>query len=144
SGAAQRLGGGGRARLLATGANGPVGSREAAGRVALDRYRNAGGIAPIAGLRYGACFSSGRRLNYNGPMHRQPLFDLLSRYQRDFPEELQTVLRIRQLVASREDCFLRTCRPGHVTGSAWVVSPDRRRCLLVHHAKLDRWLQPGG
>jgi 8-oxo-dGTP pyrophosphatase MutT (NUDIX family) len=34
--------------------------------------------------------------------------------------------------------------PGHFTASAFVVCPERRRVLLVHHAKLQRWLQPGG
>lgn len=34
--------------------------------------------------------------------------------------------------------------PGHITGSAWILSPDRTRVLLTHHAKLDRWLQLGG
>ncbi len=34
--------------------------------------------------------------------------------------------------------------PGHFTASAFVLSPDRRSLLLIHHAKLDRWLQPGG
>jgi len=26
----------------------------------------------------------------------------------------------------------------------WTVSADGRRVLLLHHRKLDRWLQPGG
>jgi len=34
--------------------------------------------------------------------------------------------------------------PGHFTASGFVVSPDRRTLLLVHHTKLERWLQPGG
>ena len=34
--------------------------------------------------------------------------------------------------------------PGHFTASAFVLSPDKRSLLLIHHAKLDRWLQPGG
>jgi 8-oxo-dGTP pyrophosphatase MutT (NUDIX family) len=34
--------------------------------------------------------------------------------------------------------------PGHFTASGFVVSPDRASLLLVHHAKLDKWLQPGG
>lgn len=34
--------------------------------------------------------------------------------------------------------------PGHLTASAFILDPDRRRVLLVHHAKLGRWLQPGG
>jgi 8-oxo-dGTP pyrophosphatase MutT (NUDIX family) len=38
----------------------------------------------------------------------------------------------------------RNVEPGHFTASAFVLSPDRRRVLLVHHGKLGRWLQPGG
>ncbi len=34
--------------------------------------------------------------------------------------------------------------PGHFTASGFVLSPDRQALLLIHHAKLDRWLQPGG
>ena len=34
--------------------------------------------------------------------------------------------------------------PGHFTASAFVLSPDGRSLLLIHHSKLDRWLQPGG
>lgn len=35
-------------------------------------------------------------------------------------------------------------RPGHVTASGFVASPDRNSVALIHHRKLDRWLQPGG
>jgi len=34
--------------------------------------------------------------------------------------------------------------PGHFTASGFVVSPDQSALLLVHHRRLDRWLQPGG
>lgn len=34
--------------------------------------------------------------------------------------------------------------PGHFTASAFVIAPDRRSVLLIHHARLQRWLQPGG
>lgn len=77
-------------------------------------------------------------------MHRKPLLDLLRRYRARHPAESATTDRIRALVEAHPDCFERSCRPGHVTGSALVVSPDQRRCLLVHHRKLGRWLQPGG
>ena len=50
----------------------------------------------------------------------------------------------RSSSSSHADCFDRTCRPGHVTASAWVDDAGRDRLLLVHHRKLDRWLQPGG
>lgn len=42
------------------------------------------------------------------------------------------------------DAYLRTHLPGHITGSAFIVSEDLTKTLLVHHAKLNRWLQPGG
>lgn len=77
-------------------------------------------------------------------MHRKPLLKMLATYAAQHPEECQVAERIASLVREHEDCFARTCRPGHVTGSAWVLSPDRQRCVLVHHAKLGRWLQPGG
>mgnify|MGYP005850545099 CR=1 FL=1 len=77
-------------------------------------------------------------------MHRKPLLDLLDRYAARHPEEDPTVARMRALVTARPDCFERSCAPGHVTGSAFVLSADRTRVLLVHHRKLDRWLQPGG
>ncbi len=33
---------------------------------------------------------------------------------------------------------------GHITASAWVLSPKRTEILLTHHRKLNRWLQLGG
>jgi len=77
-------------------------------------------------------------------VHRKPLLELLDRYRAQHPGEGATVERIRALVEAHPECFARSCAPGHVTGSAFVVSPDLRRCLLVHHRKLDCWLQPGG
>ncbi|MEX2309462.1 MAG: NUDIX hydrolase [Pirellulales bacterium] len=77
-------------------------------------------------------------------MHRRPLLDMLARYRQVFPGESPVVDRICALVESHADCFERTCRPGHITAAAWILSPDRRRHLLTHHRKLDRWLQLGG
>ena len=34
--------------------------------------------------------------------------------------------------------------PGHFTVSLFVLSLETRRVLLIHHTKLERWLQPGG
>lgn len=47
-------------------------------------------------------------------------------------------------VMAEAACLERTCVPGHLTGSAWIVSPDRSQVLLTHHRKLDKWLQLGG
>jgi 8-oxo-dGTP pyrophosphatase MutT (NUDIX family) len=77
-------------------------------------------------------------------MHRRPLLEMLARYRAAFPGEAVVVDRICRLVEGHRDCFERTCRPGHITAAAWILSADRRRCLLTHHRKLNRWLQLGG
>jgi 8-oxo-dGTP pyrophosphatase MutT (NUDIX family) len=48
-------------------------------------------------------------------------------------------------LARRNDPFDRSrFDPGHFTASGFVVSPDGSSLLLIHHRRLDRWLQPGG
>jgi 8-oxo-dGTP pyrophosphatase MutT (NUDIX family) len=42
------------------------------------------------------------------------------------------------------DALQRTCTAGHLTASALVVDPADERFVVLHHRKLDRWLQPGG
>jgi len=42
------------------------------------------------------------------------------------------------------DCISTANVYGHITASAWVLSPDRTETLLTHHKKLNRWLQLGG
>jgi ADP-ribose pyrophosphatase YjhB (NUDIX family) len=76
--------------------------------------------------------------------HRAHLIDLLTDYRRRFPGEAETVARIRALVDEHDDCMLRSCAPGHVTASAWILDANRERFLLTHHRKLERWLQVGG
>ncbi|MDA3039233.1 MAG: NUDIX hydrolase [Actinomycetota bacterium] len=47
-------------------------------------------------------------------------------------------------IDQHEDALLRSCLAGHLTGSALVVDSSTGNVLLLHHAKLQRWLQPGG
>jgi 8-oxo-dGTP pyrophosphatase MutT (NUDIX family) len=77
-------------------------------------------------------------------MSRWPLLEILARYRDTFPDEAPVVDRICALVHDHADCFQRTCRPGHITAAAWILSADRGHALLTHHRKLDRWLQLGG
>jgi 8-oxo-dGTP pyrophosphatase MutT (NUDIX family) len=72
------------------------------------------------------------------------LLDLLARYEARHPDEREIVARFDALLRKHPDCFLRHCDPGHVTASAWILSPDEDAVLLGHHRKLDRWLQLGG
>jgi 8-oxo-dGTP pyrophosphatase MutT (NUDIX family) len=79
-------------------------------------------------------------------VHRAAVLKLLQAHAArpgDAPEAAMTADTIR-FVAGHADCLLRSCATGHLTGSAWIVSPDRRRTLLTHHHKLDKWLQLGG
>ncbi len=52
--------------------------------------------------------------------------------------------RILAFVRRHAFPFDRGIAEGHLTGSAITVSSDGRQVLLLHHRKLDRWLQPGG
>ena len=52
--------------------------------------------------------------------------------------------RFDAFIDSYPDCFDRSCRVGHITGSAWILDRTGERVLLTHHRKLGRWLQPGG
>ena len=75
-----------------------------------------------------------------------PVFRLLQAH-RVLPldaHEAAMVDEIIRFVETHPDCLSRQCAPGHLTGSAWIVSPDRTRTLLTHHHKLDKWLQLGG
>ncbi|MBP9752577.1 MAG: NUDIX hydrolase [Proteobacteria bacterium] len=42
------------------------------------------------------------------------------------------------------DCFERSCIEGHFTGSSWLLSKDHKKALILHHKKLNQWLQLGG
>ena len=79
-------------------------------------------------------------------MNRAPVLALLRAHARLGlgPEESAAVAETIALVEGSPQCLLRTCMPGHLTGSAWVLSPDRRRTLLTLHRKLGKWLQLGG
>ncbi len=77
-------------------------------------------------------------------MHRRPLIDLLLRYGSIDRDCAAIAQRFLEFVRRHDDCLLRSCVPGHITASAWILAADHRQCLLTHHRKLDRWLQLGG
>ena len=75
--------------------------------------------------------------------NRQELIQALSKYTSNFKEETEFRKRFLSLLEN-VNAFQRTHLPGHLTGSAWICNQDFSKVLLVHHAKLNRWLQPGG
>ncbi|MCX8491954.1 MAG: NUDIX hydrolase [Cyclobacteriaceae bacterium] len=76
-------------------------------------------------------------------MNRKVLIQLLENYLSPFQEEQLFKRHFLELLKDA-NAFQRTHLPGHITGSAWVVNADANKTLLVHHAKLNKWVQPGG
>lgn len=72
------------------------------------------------------------------------LLELLSKYRFGNPEDAPTADEFRRFIEDNPACCERSLRIGHLTGSAWLVSPDGNSALLMRHRKLGRWLQPGG
>ena len=69
---------------------------------------------------------------------------LLQAYDSLYPEEITAKQTILTFVDTYEDCFERSLEVGHITGSCWLLNKNRSKSLLLHHAKLDKWLQLGG
>jgi 8-oxo-dGTP pyrophosphatase MutT (NUDIX family) len=77
-------------------------------------------------------------------MNRAQLIRAFCNYQTSFEEESLFVPRFLSLLRNFPNCYQRKQVTGHMTGSAWILNEDGREVLLIHHKKLDRWLQPGG
>jgi len=77
-------------------------------------------------------------------LHRKALLDQLAQYRPLDAADAECLLLFIEFVKSHEGCFERTLSLGHVTGSAWIVDPSGTKTLLVHHRKLNKWVQPGG
>lgn len=59
-------------------------------------------------------------------------------------QEEKDKAEILKLLESRDDAFERSCTPGHMTASAWVVNPDRSKVLMIYHKIYDSWSWTGG
>src|SRR5262245_62080148 len=78
------------------------------------------------------------------PRHKQALLDRLLLHAPADEEESRDLDQICDFVRRHDDPFDRAIPEGHLTGSAIIVSSTGEGTLLLHHRKLDRWLQPGG
>lgn len=77
------------------------------------------------------------------PAHKKT-YDLLKAYSSSYLEEKIYQEKMLQLLETCDDCFLRRCRVGHFTASAVVLNTQKTHVLLMHHTKLDKWMQLGG
>jgi len=77
-------------------------------------------------------------------MHRKMLIQLLKQYNPIFPEEKAAQQCMLEFINQHSDCFERSLEIGHITASSWLLNKDHTHALLMHHAKLDKWVQLGG
>ena len=77
-------------------------------------------------------------------MHRNSIIGLLNQYSPEIDVELTFKYQFLDFISKNENCFLRENLQGHLTASAFVLNKAKTKTLLLHHAKLNRWLQPGG
>lgn len=82
-------------------------------------------------------------MHSNGPdldVVKQMLVD----YKPQFSEEEHYLAQIDGYVSRFPDIASRHQPAAHLTASAWLTTEDCSRILLLHHAKLGIWVQPGG
>jgi 8-oxo-dGTP pyrophosphatase MutT (NUDIX family) len=72
------------------------------------------------------------------------LLEILHEYFNIFPGEQTKLATLLEQVSAGDDLQNRKTLPGHITGAAFVLSPDKSKLLLIHHVILQKWLQPGG
>ena len=77
-------------------------------------------------------------------MHRDNLKQLLINFKPDDGKEKVHKTQMLDFLSEHKDCFERTCSIGHFTGSCWLLNQNLDQALLLHHKKLDKWLQLGG
>lgn len=77
-------------------------------------------------------------------MQKNILIRLLDSYLEKwlyFEEEKDDILKIKEFVNKNLNFMFRDNLDWHITNSAWIISHDYKKALLIHHKKLDKWFQ---
>ena len=61
-----------------------------------------------------------------------------------FPDAWHHALTVANFISNTPKPWSRATLSGHLTASAWVLDRTRTHAAMIHHRKLNRWLQPGG
>jgi 8-oxo-dGTP pyrophosphatase MutT (NUDIX family) len=77
-------------------------------------------------------------------MQKARALELLGAYTPVDAREARYRERMLELLGGERPFSRTEFEPGHFTASAIVLSPERDAALLIFHAKLGLWLQPGG
>ena len=102
-----------------------------------------GVFGPVFGRRRGSLRALAG-LGYGERMRLEAMREDLSKYGALDETEAGYVTRMLELSREGAACERSHFAPGHFTASAFVLSPDQREVILIHHKKLGIWVQPGG
>jgi ADP-ribose pyrophosphatase YjhB (NUDIX family) len=69
---------------------------------------------------------------------------LLKAFNPQDESEKKSKLFIEEFVRNNERYWSRETLAGHLTGSAWITNKEQTKAVLLHHKKLNIWVQPGG
>ena len=78
------------------------------------------------------------------PSFSAALQQAVDRYLAEVAGPHERLSLLRWQMAEGHALDRRETMPGHVTTSAFIVSPDHAQVLLIDHVTIGRWLQPGG
>ena len=77
-------------------------------------------------------------------MRHVTLLEELEAYRPWNDQEERDRAELLRRLRSREALYTRDNAAGHLTASAWVVSPDRTQVLMAYHNLYDSWSWLGG
>jgi 8-oxo-dGTP pyrophosphatase MutT (NUDIX family) len=69
---------------------------------------------------------------------------LLNAYHPQSEQEQNAKQFIQDFITENERYWSRGTLTGHLTGSAWITNKAQSKAVLLHHKKLNIWVQPGG
>ena len=75
---------------------------------------------------------------------RNDLSRAVERYRTEVASPREHLALLRWQMAEGHALDRRDTFPGHLTTSAFVLSPDHAQVILIDHVVIGRWLQPGG
>ncbi|WP_342270130.1 NUDIX hydrolase [Rickettsia endosymbiont of Orchestes rusci] len=68
----------------------------------------------------------------------------LLNYNSNYPAEINNKIKMLEFLNNYKNPFSRELAIGHFTASAFLLNSDKTKFLLMHHNKLNKWIQLGG
>lgn len=70
--------------------------------------------------------------------------EVFGKYLKIYPEDKERLSLLARQIKAGEQLNARDNYTGHITGSAIIFSPDKKKVLMIYHPTFSRWQQPGG